>query len=440
MQQNRSRALLKRLDTRFGWTSLGFLFALIVSELALRIVGFSQPILHQPEQLRGYAGRPNAAGVYSREGRAFVRMNRDGLRDYNHTIEKPPNTLRIAVLGDSYSEALQVTIDKTYWSVLQEELNEDCASLSQQGYQAEIVNFGVSGYGTAQQLLTLQNHVWRYDPDIVLLAFLPTNDIHDNSKDVGYTYRARLYNVPYFVYNEDGELVLDGDGKIEEGKALRLRIHALWPTKLAIHTINNSRILQLLYVFRLRLSSYLASVFKPQQVAEDNSQAVQRPVGLPDEVDLEYPAPVYSPPASPDWVEAWQITEDLLAQAIQDTHDNDAQFFLTVLTNPEAVNPDLSIREGVLKSYQAENFDYPGDRLESFAKKQDVDGFISLQKPFQAHTVKNPLCLHGFKNGVECSGHWNEMGHRLAGELVATEMCSVLTENLQSSLTKDHHR
>ena len=37
---------------------------------------------------------------------------------------------------------------------------------------------GVSGYGTTQELVTLREKVWRYSPDMVLLAVTTNNDVH----------------------------------------------------------------------------------------------------------------------------------------------------------------------------------------------------------------------------------------------------------------------
>ena len=42
--------------------------------------------------------------------KAYVRINDDGLRDRAHTKEKPANTFRIAVLGDSYAERSHAAI------------------------------------------------------------------------------------------------------------------------------------------------------------------------------------------------------------------------------------------------------------------------------------------------------------------------------------------
>ena len=45
-----------------------------------------------------------------------------GLRDYEHTINKPSDTIRIAILGDSYSEARSVNLEETFWFKLSKNL------------------------------------------------------------------------------------------------------------------------------------------------------------------------------------------------------------------------------------------------------------------------------------------------------------------------------
>ena len=45
----------------------------------------------------------------------------------------------------------------------------------------EVMNFGVDGYGTAQEFFTLLEDVWQFSPDIVVLAFFPGNDVRNNS-------------------------------------------------------------------------------------------------------------------------------------------------------------------------------------------------------------------------------------------------------------------
>src|SRR5207253_9473107 len=81
---------------------------LIAAEIGLRVVGYSYPEFYVADDHRGYSLRPGMEGWYRKEGESYVRINSDGLRDREHAKAKPPNTMRIAVLGDSFVEALQV--------------------------------------------------------------------------------------------------------------------------------------------------------------------------------------------------------------------------------------------------------------------------------------------------------------------------------------------
>ena len=49
------------------------------------------------------------------------------------------------------------------------------------GRRVEALNFGVDGYGTTQELVTLREKVWAYQPDIVVLAIFLGNDVRNNS-------------------------------------------------------------------------------------------------------------------------------------------------------------------------------------------------------------------------------------------------------------------
>ena len=47
--------------------------------------------------------------------------------------------------------------------------------------RVEVLNFGCDGYGTAQEFILLRDRVWRYAPDVVVLAVFTGNDIRNNS-------------------------------------------------------------------------------------------------------------------------------------------------------------------------------------------------------------------------------------------------------------------
>src|SRR5262249_26814814 len=130
-----------------------------------------------------------------------VRVNSAGFRGPEWTVAKPPGTFRIAVLGDSFTEAPQVAYEQTFCSVLEGELAR-CGALT--GKKVQVLNFGTDGYGTAQELVTLRRHAWRYSPDLVVLAFFSGNDLRNNSVTLEGD-KCR----PFYVYDGD-KLVLGG--------------------------------------------------------------------------------------------------------------------------------------------------------------------------------------------------------------------------------------
>ncbi|MGH7933786.1 MAG: SGNH/GDSL hydrolase family protein, partial [Candidatus Binataceae bacterium] len=179
----------------------GVVVALIIADAGVRIANHWFPYFYCYDQYRGWGLEPGAAGYYDREGHSDVRINNDGFRGPDYTLAKPRNTIRVAVLGDSYVEAMQVPEDETFTAIIQREL-ADCPRLK--GSRIQAMNFGVAGYGTAQELMTLKHKVWKYSPDIVVLAVFLGNDIRNNSSALeGDQCR------PFYAYR-DGELQLTG--------------------------------------------------------------------------------------------------------------------------------------------------------------------------------------------------------------------------------------
>src|SRR5882762_11021308 len=85
--------------------------ALLLCEVALRVGRFSFPSFFQPDERLGLRLRPNAEGWFRSEGEAFVKINSTGFHDRERSIAKAEGTLRIAVLGDSMIEAMQVDFE-----------------------------------------------------------------------------------------------------------------------------------------------------------------------------------------------------------------------------------------------------------------------------------------------------------------------------------------
>jgi hypothetical protein len=89
-------------------------------------------------------------------------------------LEKPAGGLRVALVGDSQVEAKEVELDSTFGQVLERGLARRLA-----GRSVEVLNFGVSGYGTVASLARFRVLGRRLDPDLVLYLFMD-NDLHDN--------------------------------------------------------------------------------------------------------------------------------------------------------------------------------------------------------------------------------------------------------------------
>ncbi len=136
---------------------------------------------------------PKAGNEVSYTGTRTVRIahNAMGFRDKPHTLEKTQP--RIVFVGDSFVWGYDVEVGERFTEFLQAELNA-----------IEVLNLGVSGYGTDQCYLLLQRFFDRYDPDAVIYMFSET-DVFDNS--VNFNFKA--YFKPYYILKE-GRLELRG--------------------------------------------------------------------------------------------------------------------------------------------------------------------------------------------------------------------------------------
>src|SRR5947207_14365958 len=79
----------------------GALCGLLLTEVFLRVTGYSAPLFYGPDYYCGIALRPNISGAYQREGRNYVSINSGGLRDLDHSNNKASDPIRIGFAGNS---------------------------------------------------------------------------------------------------------------------------------------------------------------------------------------------------------------------------------------------------------------------------------------------------------------------------------------------------
>ena len=96
--------------------------------------------------------------------------NSQGLRDFEYTVRKQPETFRIVGLGDSSLFGWGVAVEDSTLKVLERRLNEQGG-----GQKFEVLNFAVPTYNTAQEVEVFVSKCLDFDPDLVILSF-NTND------------------------------------------------------------------------------------------------------------------------------------------------------------------------------------------------------------------------------------------------------------------------
>jgi hypothetical protein len=175
---------------------VSLVFATTVAELVLRwrAIGPIPPaessLHYRHDALLGWHPAPYDTRTVLGARRFEVHHNSDGFRDREHGAKTRP---RILVLGDSFVWGFDVEQRERFTELVQHGLPD-----------WELINAGVSGYGTDQEYLLLQQLFPKYQPDLVLVMFCADNDRLENSSNEAYG-----FSKPYFV-RERGELALKG--------------------------------------------------------------------------------------------------------------------------------------------------------------------------------------------------------------------------------------
>lgn len=170
----------KRWLANFALLAGSSALALAGAELVLRSVLESSYDLHprglySADAAVGYAPTPGFTGAFRREEfEHAVTIGRSGLRG-EEPRPRRPETYRIVCLGDSFTFGLGVRDDETYPRLLEQRLADRFP-----GIDVQVLNAGVPGYGTADELRFLESRIDLLDPDLVIVQFLAENDFNDN--------------------------------------------------------------------------------------------------------------------------------------------------------------------------------------------------------------------------------------------------------------------
>lgn len=150
---------------------------------SLRLRPYRLPVQYVRTALAEYARTPGSYIQYdpdlgwsirplSRSKNGLYFSDAAGIRSLpsrRETLPRPsPDTLRIAILGDSFTHGDSVPYEVTWGAVLEQQL-------VRRGIRAEVLNLGVGGYGMDQALLRWRKQGAALKPQIVVFGFNRSN-------------------------------------------------------------------------------------------------------------------------------------------------------------------------------------------------------------------------------------------------------------------------
>ena len=164
---------------------LGLIWTPIAAEIFLRIFA-PVPMLPRYIEAGPHGVRANMPSQAYRhqtpEYTVRIKTNSQGMRaDEDYAFEKSGEVRRIAILGDSFGMGYGVNLEESSLYIMGKTLEEEL------GCPVEVLNFSVSGFGPAEELVVLESEVLKYRPDLVIQYYC-SNDPKD---DV----RAKLFRL-----------------------------------------------------------------------------------------------------------------------------------------------------------------------------------------------------------------------------------------------------
>jgi hypothetical protein len=267
----------------------------------------------------------------------------------------------------------------------------------------------------------------------VLLAVTTNNDVLDNSRALKLT-----DEIPYFILR-DGRLVLDDS--FRDARSFRLRGSAL--NRAGRWLRDHLRFVQAVHLAQVAIKSRLDAWRDRRRAGQqkqgnaaaeslgvtfaaaagDAPQSPARQQGAPT-YELGAANVIYREPADDTWRDAWAVTEKLLATMNAEVTGHGARFYVVTLSNGIQVYPDATARRAFAERLGVRDLFYPERR---FRQSGEREGFpvLNLAPELQLYADEHRVFLHGFGRELG-NGHWNEEGHRVAGELIAERLCDGL--------------
>ncbi len=180
-------------------TFIACVISLLGMEFALRLFGDdvlamgNQFVFFRFDEKLGWYNNPDTTGYFARaEYRIKIDINSQGMRDREPL---PPNASqrRVAVLGDSFVWGVGVEYGERFTELLEKQMPG-----------TDALNYGVSGFGTTQELVLLDS-VLQQKPDQVVVALCLSNDVMESVSPF-----RQGYNKPFARRGANGSAEVTG--------------------------------------------------------------------------------------------------------------------------------------------------------------------------------------------------------------------------------------
>jgi len=314
-----------------------------------------------------------------------IRTNSMGFRDDDWATDE--QGLRIAVLGDSFMEALHVPDGEILADILETRFNGD----------VDVLNFGITGYGTLHEFLVFKKYAKRYNPDFVLLFFV-TNDIADNFGVLQRIVTSKRRHLAY-GYVQNGEVFFSKPEPLVERSFVTKKL-------------------------KLMIKGYCKSCLTLKRLFQQFARTVGKKPRKGFPIDWH----VYMTPTDTLWIDAWHITEHFLVKLHEEVKASGSE--LVVFTVPDYLRV-CDDWEGEVEKYTGASipagFDpfYPIKKLQEIAMVHDIT-MVELEPYYISYKKDHDLAYPYFY--FECDGHLNTLGHRVTADAVYEVMLGFISD------------
>jgi len=374
---------------------------LLIAEVVIRIYHHTcdrQRFIWIPDNYLGYVHTPHNRFLhhYTEQERFSIahKTNSFGLLSEEISLEKPADTFRIIVMGDSYTEALQVSDDKNYCRQLQDLLNSRGMPTNK---KVEVLNAGVSGYSPLMHYLYFQRELAHLKPDMVIVQLF-ANDVYEDNET-----RARS------IMSEEGLPLKISRYFLEKhyNKVVRAdTFDANSPAyRLTKFFINKSRFFEYMYVKIINVRKQ--SAFHQKMVrTRDFTNGYQFFILNPEHMLTQDEA---------FRARTWGNTQHYLLALKGLVEDSQAQFMIFYIPMEMQLKLDKYGRHGLLyvSGFRGSYFN---NMIKEFTQKNDI-AFLDLLPSFKSNKMLG-LYLDG-------DGHLTESAHAIA----AGTLFSYLADN-----------